>query len=153
MYFVSIILLLVVFPASSIVVDVLWLRGPADVMVLVGKWFVFWGVGVRLFIAGLRQAIQPQFTAETIFEIKDRAAHAIVREVGFANLSMGALGLSSLAKSDWVVPAAIVGGLYYGFAGAGHLVRGNRNFNEQTALISDLLMFLLLGVVVVSRGF
>jgi hypothetical protein len=33
------------------------------------------------------------------------------------------------------------------------LVRGNRNFNEQAALISDLLMFLLLGIFAANRGF
>jgi hypothetical protein len=153
LYLAAIILLLFVFPAGSVVIEALWLRDSADVMVLVGKWFVFWGVGVRLFIAGVRQVIEPQFTAEGIFDIKDRAALAIVREVGFANLSMGTLGLSSLFEAAWVLPAAIVGGLYYGLAGAGHLARGKRNFNEQAALISDLAMFLLLGIFTVSRGF
>jgi hypothetical protein len=34
-------------------------------MELVGKWFVFWAaVGVRLGLAGLRQILQPSFTAE-----------------------------------------------------------------------------------------
>jgi hypothetical protein len=37
-------------------------------------------------------AAQPQFTAESIFEIKDRAAFAVVRELGFANLSTGRPG-------------------------------------------------------------
>jgi hypothetical protein len=153
LYLAAIILLLFVFPACSVVIDALWLPDSADVMALVGKWFVFWAVGVRLFLAGARQVIAPRFTAESIFGSKDGAALAIVREVGFANLSMGALGLSSLVKSGWMIPAAIVGGLYYGLAGAGHLVRGNRNFNEQAALISDLLMFLLLGIFAASRGF
>ena len=87
------------------------------------KWFVFWAVGVRLFIAGVRQVAQPQFTAESIFEIKDRAAFALVRELGFANLSTGTLGLANLAVPAWVVPAAIVGGLFYGLAAAGHVSR------------------------------
>jgi hypothetical protein len=94
---------------------------------------------------------QPQFTAE-IFDVKDRAAHAIVREVGFGNLAMGTLGLASLAKSGWLLPAAIVGGLYYGLAGAGHFARGRRNFNGTIALVSDLLIFVVLAVFVASRG-
>jgi hypothetical protein len=106
-----------------------------------------------LVIAGVRQVAQPQYTAETIFEIKDRAALAIVREVGFANLSTGTLGLASLAVPAWVVPAAIVGGLYYGLAAAGHVFRSGRNFIEQTALISDVFAFVVLAVFVVSRGF
>jgi hypothetical protein len=114
---------------------------------------VFWAVGVRLFIAGVRQVAQPQFTAESIFEIKDRAAFAIVRELGFANLSTGTLGLANLAVPAWVVPAAIVGGLFYGLAAAGHAFRGKRNFKEQTALISaDIFAFVILAVFCREQG-
>ena len=153
MYLASIVLLLFVLPAGCVIGQMLWFGGAADVMLLVGKWFVFWAVGVRLFIAGVRQVAQPQFTAESIFEIKDRAAFGIVRELGFANLSTGTLGLASLAVPAWVVPAAIVGGLFYGLAAAGHAFRGKRNFKEQTALISDIFAFVILAVFVVSRGF
>ncbi len=152
MYLVSVILLLFVLPTACVAVEALWVGG-ADLLLLIGKWFVFWAVGVRLFMAGLRQVVQPQFTSESIFEIKDRAAFAIVREVGFGNLSMGTLGLASLAISGFLVPAAIVGGLYYGLAGVGHLLRGGRNFNGQTAMVSDLLMFVVLAVFVASRVF
>jgi hypothetical protein len=58
------------------------------------------------------QSFRPQFTAQSIFDIKDQGALAIVREIGF-----GKLGLASLIRPEWVVPAAIVGGLYYGLAG------------------------------------
>jgi hypothetical protein len=152
MYLVSVVLLLLVLPVASIATEALRAQGTADVMLLVGKWFVFWAVGVRLIIAGVRQVVQPQFTAESIFAIKDRAALAIVREIGFGNLAMGVLGLASLARPGWLVPAAIVGGLYYGLAGFGHFAHGERNFKEQVALISDLLIFVLLAVFVASRG-
>ncbi|MGA8770582.1 MAG: DUF6790 family protein [Rhodomicrobium sp.] len=153
MYLIAVILLLFIFPAASVLIDMLRAGSGADWMLLVGKWFVFWAVGVRLFIAGLRQVFQPRFTAETIFEIKDESVYAVVREVGFGNISIGALGLLSLADSRWVVPAAIVGGLYYGLAGVGHVFRGKRNFSEWTALISDLFIFGLLAAFVASRGF
>ncbi len=151
MYFVSVILLLLAFPAASIVAETLMRHGAVDVIFLVGKWFVFWAVGVRLFIAGARQVLQPQFTAEEIFAIKDTASYAIVREIGFGNLSMGALGLVTLARPDWLVPAAIVGGLYYGLAGFGHVFRGARDFNGRTAMISDLAMLVVLSAFVASR--
>lgn len=153
MYLASIVLLMLVLPAAGVIVEALWFGSAADVVLLVGKSFVFWAVGVRLFMAGVRQVAQPQFTAESIFEIKDRAAFGIVRELGFANLSTGTLGLASLAVPAWVVPAAIVGGLFYGLAAAGHALRGKRNFNEQTALISDIFAFVILAFFVVSTGF
>jgi hypothetical protein len=36
-----------------------------------------------------------------------------------------------------VIPAAIVGGLYYAFAGLGHLPQKDKNAKENTAMISD----------------
>lgn len=71
MYFISVILLLTVFPAGSVAIDLVW-GGGADKMALIGKWFVFWAIGVRLFMAGMRQVARPQFTVEGIFEITRR---------------------------------------------------------------------------------
>jgi hypothetical protein len=101
------------------------------------------------------QTVRPQFTAQSIFGIKDSGAKdsgalGIVREVGFGNLAMGTLGLASLVKPEWTLPAAIVGGLYYGLAGLGHAGRPERNFKEQIALVSDLLIFLLLAIFVAA---
>lgn len=149
MYYIAVVLLLLVLPAASVVVEAHYSAG-ADIMWLVGKWFVFWACGVRLLAAGLMQTLRPEFTAKSIFEIDAPAAHAIVREVGFGNLAMGTLGVASLFEPSWVVPAAIVGGLYYGFAGLGHLLRRG-NLKERFALWSDLAIFALLAVFVVSR--
>jgi ABC-type antimicrobial peptide transport system permease subunit len=64
---------------------------------------------------------------------------------------MGTLGLASVLVAAWVIPAALVGGLYYGLAGIGHAMRGERNSKETTALISDVLIAaLLLAIVVVA---
>jgi hypothetical protein len=151
MYFLSIILLLLVVPAASVLIEAL-MRGAPDILWLVGKWFTFWACGVRLFIAGIRQSFQPAFTAQAIFKVADPAAHPIVREVGFGNLSMGLVALVSLALPGWLVPAAAVGGLYYGLAGLGHVLNTERNAKEQMALVSDLFIFLLLAAFVASRA-
>jgi hypothetical protein len=137
-------------PAVSVAAEALLAPG-APLWTLTAKWFVFWLVGVRLFIAGLRQTLQPQYTAETIFEIADPGAHGLVREIGFGNLAMGTLGLCTIAVAGWTVPAALAGGLYYGLAGLGHIARGKRNTIETIALVSDTFAFLLLAAVVVSH--
>jgi hypothetical protein len=113
-------------------------------LTVIGKWFVFWAVGVRLFLAGLRQSITPQFTAERIFGMKSKEPLVIVRELGFANLSIGVLGLSTIFRGSWIMPAAIAGGLFYCFAGIGHLMTKNRNRLENSAMFSDLFAFLVL---------
>jgi hypothetical protein len=76
-----------------------------------------------------------------------------VREIGFGNLAIGTLGLASLAKPGWVLPAALAGGLYYGLAGIGHILRTPLNLMEQIALVSDLAIFALLAVFVESCSF
>ncbi len=151
MYFAAIILLMLVLPGVSVAAEALREPGSADLVWLIGKWFTFWAVGVRLFSAGLTQSLGPQYSARSIFDIKDQSALAIVREVGFGNLAIGSLGLASLVKPGWLVPAAVAGGLFFGLAGLGHLFRERRNFKEQVALISDLVIFLLLAIFVAAE--
>ena len=85
-------MLLLLFPAASVIFEAPWRNSFGELMPLIGKWFVFWPVGVRLFAAGMRQVAQPRFTAEHIFQINDRAVFPIIREVGFGNLAMGSFG-------------------------------------------------------------
>jgi hypothetical protein len=148
MYFASIILLLFILPLISIGAEATLSHQALAIMSLIGKWFVFWGAGVRLSVAGIRQVTQPCFTAEKIFGIHDPSSFPLVRELGFANLSMGLLGICSLLRVGWVLPAAIVGGLYYGLAGIGHVFQKNRNAKENIALVSDGFIFLVLLVFV-----
>jgi hypothetical protein len=150
MYFAIVILLCLVLPVTSVGVERILSPSTFATMFLVGRWFVFWAGGVRLFIAGMRQVIQPRFTAEEIFGIRDRASFPIVREVGFANLSIGLLGICSLFHVGWVVPAAVAGGLYYGFAALGHIPQKSKNTKEYTAMISDGFVFLVLSTFLIS---
>ena len=141
---------MLIFPGASMIAEAAFSPHAFSMIFLTGRWFVFWAVGIRLFIAGARQVIQPQFTAREIFGIHDRASFAIVREVGFANLSMGTLGICSLFRVGWVVPAALVGGLYYGLAGMGHIPRKAKNAKEYIAMISDGFVFLVLMVCLLN---
>ena len=144
MYLWMVILLMFVVPIISIVVQVLIDKNALGITPLIGRWFVFWGVGIRLVSAGLRQSLRPQFTSEEIFGISGSEPWPIVEELGFANLSMGILGVASILNRSWVVPAAIAGGLFFGFAGLRHAARRSRNRAENIAMISDLFLFCVL---------
>ena len=152
MYFVMIGLLLVVLPSAS-VCGQLFFHSQSDqaVLSLMGRWWAFWAVGIRLFIAGLRQVIEPQFTAKEIFSSDDPRSLPIVREIGFGNLAFGSLGVLSLFRPDWVLPAAIAGGIYYGLAGAGHIPQKDKNPKEWAAMLSDFLVLLILAAFVFGR--
>jgi hypothetical protein len=150
MYLMSVVLLLAVLPAVSVILEGVVRPHGATIMGLVGKWYVFWACGVRLLLAGIRQIVQPRFTAAEIFDLDNVKAFPIVREIGFANLAMGTLAICTMFRPAWLVPGAIVGGPYYGLAGLGHLLREERNVNETVAMVSDGFAFLVLLTVVVN---
>jgi hypothetical protein len=54
LYLVSTLLLMLILPVCFIVFQLLVLKIPLT-WLLIGKWFLFWSVGVRLFVAGARQ--------------------------------------------------------------------------------------------------
>ncbi len=116
LYLVSILLFMLLLPIISIVVQAHNLHISYNWQ-LVGKWFLFWSVGIRLFIAGIKQIAQPEFTAKQIFQFKSEESFVVIRELGYANVCIGLLGVLSLIKPAWSPPAAIAGGLYFGLAG------------------------------------
>ncbi len=150
MYILTVILLMFVFPIASVLTEIFLFKSASGAMFLIGKWFVFWAVGIRFFLAGLRQSLNPEFTAEKIFEIKGSEPLVIVQELGFANLSMGLLGIVTIFNGNWIVPSAIAGGLFYGLAGIKHITRKGKNLIENVATFSDLFMFLILLIYVIA---
>jgi hypothetical protein len=150
MYILTIILLMFVFPILSVLTELFIFHSAARIILLIGKWFVFWAVGVRLFTAGLRQTLRPQFTAEKILGIRGSDQLIIVQELGFANLSMGILGISTILNGNWILPAAIVGCLFIGLAGIRHVFSKERNPLENSAMLSNLIIFVVLLIYVIG---
>ena len=78
-----------------------------------------------------------------------------MRELGVANFATGITGMVSLAKPSFVPPVAVIAGFFYGVAGIRHAAEKGRAGNENIAMISDLLVFLVLagyaGFVVLAR--
>jgi hypothetical protein len=150
MYVPMVIALMLVLPLISIVAQIVMRGhdavGVASNLIIVAKWYVFWAVGVRLSLAGLRQIFQPRYTAMTILGRKGEDSLFFVRELGLANVSMGSLGVASLFAPPWVTAAAMVGALYYGLAGINHSVDRDRNKLQNLAMISDLFAALVLTI-------
>jgi len=143
MYYAIVALLMFLLPAASVAAEVLVAGAPLALM-LVGKWYVFWAVGLRLFLAGVRQVLQPAYTAREILGLQGDESLTLVRELGFANLALGVLGLASLAEPAWRLGAALAGGIFYGLAGLNHVLQAHRNRLETVAMGSDLFAALLL---------
>ena len=150
MYLAIIVLLMLVLPAASVLADYVHSPDPVMLMALVGKWFVFWGVGIRLGLAGLRQFFQPRFTAVEIFGIAGDEALPLVRELGIANFALGVVGVASLAAPSFALPSAIAAAIFYGVAGFLHLARKARDRNENIAMVSDLFALVVLAAFILS---
>jgi hypothetical protein len=145
LYIAVVALTMFLLPTASVLADSA--AHPATpLLLLIGKWFVFWGVGVRLGLAGLRQVFQPAFTSREIFHIQGGEALPLVRELGIANISAAVVGLLSLVAPSFIVPVAISSGIFYGVAGIRHSFEPRRSLNENIAMVSDLGAFLVLGI-------
>jgi hypothetical protein len=146
LYFISVLLTMLILPVISLVLD--RMTHPVPICYMIGKWFVFWAIGIRLFLAGLRQVSNPSFTAKEIFHIQETESFAVIRELGFGNLAIGTGGIVSLLRPEWTSIMSIVGGLYFGLAGSLHLSKKLDSFNEIIALVSDLFIFIVMAAYV-----
>jgi len=149
MYIAVVALTMLILPVLSIFIDH-GLHPDPPIVLLVGRWFVFWGVGVRLALAGLRQFFQPEFTAKQIFQSSSPDVLPLVRELGVANFSASVVALLSLGMPSFVLPAAISAGIFYGVAGVRHIMGRHRSRNENVAMVSDLLMSAVLLIFVAA---
>jgi hypothetical protein len=146
LYLTSVLLFMLILPVISIIIDAGYKSGIS--IFYIGKWFVFWAIGIRLLTAGLRQVIKPEFTAKDILHIESIESHIIVRELGFANICFGLAGVVSLYIPEWRTAAAFTGGLYMGIAGIQHIIKKPSTPNEMVAMVSDIFIFLVMAVYV-----
>jgi hypothetical protein len=134
--------LAVILPVLSITAETI-VEHTAFSWELIGKWFIFWAVGIRLFTAGINQASNPAFTAR-IFHMRTRESFIVIKELGFANIAFGVMGILSVINNNWRLLAAITGGLFLGLAGIQHIFRKPDNRNEMIAMLYDLFVTLVI---------
>lgn len=108
MYYIVVATLMLAFPVLSVAVEAARFSTAID-SILIGKWFVFWSVGWRLLLAGVRQIAQPEYTAREILGLQSAESWTVVRELGFGNLALGIVGVLSLWLPSWQLAAALAG--------------------------------------------
>ena len=146
MYVATLVLLMLVLPALSIAIEAATTHGPLSLL-LIGRWFVFWSVGMRLLLAGVRQIVQPGYTAQVILHLKHGESRVVVRELGFANVAIGLVGLGSLFWRAWAPAGAMAGAAFYLLAGLNHIGQRDRGALESAAMVSDLFAGAILAIV------
>jgi hypothetical protein len=152
MYVAMLFALMIIFPIASIAIEALVHNHGVLSVVMLGKWFVFWAVGARLLIAGLRQIAQPRYTAEAILGVRDADATLIVRELGFANAAIGSVGVAGIFFAGWAAPLTVIGAIFYGLAGMNHALHGKRSKLQNAAMISDFFAAAVLVTICLAGG-
>lgn len=110
----------------------------------------FFRCRARLFVAGIQQSAKPQFTAREIFHIHSPESFPIVRELGFANICFGLVGIVSLLKPEWRIVSAFASGIYYALAALMHIIKKPVGANEFFALWTDVIISVVLIYIVMK---
>ena len=137
-YVAVVLLQSLVLPIASGIVELAAQGG--DPVIVLGRWFLFWGVGTRLLLAGIVQVTRPSFTARDILGTDAGGALHIVQELGFANIAMGTVAVIGAYVPAWYVPAALPGGIFLGQAGLRHVAKAGKGLEERVATWTDLLV-------------
>ena len=152
-YFILVIGQTIVLPIVCGIIELAVVGG--DPVLVFGKWWVFWGVGTRLLIAGVAQVSgRGPTTAILGASAPSIQEMQLTRELGVANVAMGLAGLLALVPG-WALPAGVAGGVFLLIAGIMHLPKRNKNSQESLATWTDLIVGLavvVLAVDVVARN-
>ncbi|WP_157480328.1 hypothetical protein [Leifsonia sp. Root227] len=147
-YFVLVIAQTIALPIVSGAIELAVAGG--DPVFVFGKWWVFWGVGTRLLVAGIAQVSGRGPTTEILGATAPSVQEKqLTRELGTANVGMGAAGLLALVPG-WALPAGIAGGIFLLIAGIMHLPKKGKNAQESLATWTDLLVGIAVVVLAVD---
>lgn len=149
-YFILVIAQTLVLPVVSGSIDLA--RSGGHPVLVFGAWWVFWGVGTRLLVAGIAQVSGKGPTAEILGSTAPSVPEQqLARELGTANLAMGLAGLLALVR-DWALPAGAAGGVFLLIAGAWHVAKKGKGPRETLATWTDLVVGLAVVVLAVDVG-
>jgi hypothetical protein len=119
-------------------------------MDVVTKWLVFWSLGVGGIVAGLMQSINPSYTANFLDVVVNDMI--IIKELGYANFSMGLLAILSVKYSNYRKPAALVMGMFLLGCTVNHFTRLEIiNFEEMVSTFDNIWTIIVAGMVLVYQ--
>ena len=115
------------------------------------KWFIFWGLGIRLFFKGIKLASTPQYTGLSLSSFKNRESYLLLLELGFACMALGSMGILSVINDQWRLIAAIGGAIYFGLSDMLRVIKKPGGRHELVALIYNIVVLVGLAGYLISQ--
>lgn len=115
---------------------------------LVGKWFVFWTVGIRLLIGGVVQILAALRQGNTIL-LRSNAGSDTRKIVGIVKMALAVLGFLCIINDKWSLLAAVTAGFYIGLAGFQHDFKKPVTKEGWLYMAYDGLVFLMITLCLV----
>lgn len=98
------------------------------------------------------QAFVPSFTA-TMLQIPDESL-IVIRELGFAAIGIGIVGMLSLKYDNWRIPVSLARGIFILFCTLFHLTRIDIIIGaEILAIVADLWIVLVALFVIINSKY
>ena len=106
------------------------------------KWYIFWTIGFRALTTGAMQFLNSSYTME-LLQVSEESK-IIIMELGFAQFGIGLIGILSIWKKSFRVPAIITYGIFMLGASIIHIVRfTTANAEEIVSLAGDLFVLVI----------
>ena len=106
------------------------------------KWYIFWTIGFRALTTGAMQFLNSSYTME-LLQVSEESK-IIIMELGFAQFGIGLIGILSICKKSFRVPAIITYGIFMLGASIIHIVRfTTANAEEIVSLAGDLFVLVI----------
>ena len=140
---VAVILLMIALPLICIITEHLISAEPID-PVLIGKWFMFWGMGVQLFLTGLLGYLALRIASLKNWTDTRTAYFSGIGDSKLLNIAVGVLAMLSLYFNRFREATAIAGGIFFGLRAFGRLIRKSDLGGESLLILSDLFLFCMI---------
>lgn len=106
------------------------------------KWYIFWTIGFRALTTGAMQFLNSSYTMELLQMGEE--SKIIIMELGFAQFGIGLIGILSVWKKSFRLPAIITYGIFMLGASLIHIVRfTTANLEEIVSLAGDLFVLVI----------
>jgi hypothetical protein len=120
-------------PFAAVVIEAIGNMGRISTVVI-AKWFLFFAIGIRFLLVGIKQMTMTKSRTGEIF------------------LSFGAIGFISLLVPSWRIVSAFSSSLYYGTAACAHFFKKPSSSDEMFIMLSNGCIFLVLVLLLIGMA-